>query len=212
MTSNSARCLSAWLLAAVLLFRGGNAIRESFQTRTWQPINALVTESDARWVEHRPAVGRSMWSYELHLRFVYTVNRRKFTGSRASFSTWGPNENLNPFNSAIARRFPKGTLVIAHYDPLDPSRSVLQPAARLSAWVALALGLLAARLGLIYSRRDTAERQTARGDSAQNRAGATPGERHAGRATTLWWKSDGEAQNEKGPSPGTLTRRDHVGR
>jgi hypothetical protein len=146
VTSNSARCLFAWLLAAVLVFRGGNAIRESFQTRNWQPIHALVTESDARWVEHRLPVRRSMWSYELHLRFVYTIKRRVFTGARASFSAWGPNENLNPFNSAIAHRFPEGTQVIAHYDPLDPSRSVLQPAARPSAWLALALGLLAARL------------------------------------------------------------------
>jgi hypothetical protein len=180
VTSNSARCLFAWLLAAVLVFRGGNAIRESFQTRNWQPIHALVTESDARWVEHRLPVRRSMWSYELHLRFVYTIKRRVFTGARASFSAWGPNENLNPFNSAIAHRFPEGTQVIAHYDPLDPSRSVLQPAARPSAWLALALGLLAARLGLVYSRRVTAERQIGRGDSARNRVGGVRGELDAG--------------------------------
>jgi hypothetical protein len=160
VTSNSARCLFAWLVAAVLLFRGGNAIRESFEARNWRSVDAIVTESDARWIEHTRALGPSMWSYELHLRYRYMIDARQYVGTRASFSAWGPNENFNPFSSAIAARFPAGTHVVARYDPADPSHSVILVAARLSAWMALLLGMLLARLGLIYSRRVELEKKS----------------------------------------------------
>jgi hypothetical protein len=96
---------------------------------------------------------------ELHLRYAYTVGGKEYIGTRASFSAWGPTENLNPFNSAIAHRYPVGARVLAHYDPLDYSHSVLQPAARLSAWVAFLFGLLLAWLGLVYARRAEAEKK-----------------------------------------------------
>jgi hypothetical protein len=143
----------------VLLFRGGQAIRESFEARNWLSVDAIVTESDARWVKHRLPVRKSMWTYELHLRYVYTVNGRKYVGTRASFSAWRPNENFNPFSSTIAADFPVGTHVVAHYDPAAPSRSVLLAPARPSAWVALLLGVLLARLGLMYSRRVQLEKK-----------------------------------------------------
>jgi hypothetical protein len=163
VTSNSARCLGAWLFAAVLLFRGGSAVQQSVSARNWPAVDATVLESDARWVEHHRAVGRSMWSHQLHLRYSYTVGGRGYIGTRASFSAWGQNESFNPFSWMIARRCPVGTRVLAHYDVMDPSRSVLDPAARWSAWIALILGALAARLGLVYSRRVTAEKNAMQG-------------------------------------------------
>ncbi len=159
MTANSARFVSAWIVAVVLLFRGGNAIRESFEARNWPSIPATVTESDARWVEHHLPVHRSMWSYELRLRYAYSIGGREYIGTRASFSAWGPTENFNPFDSAIAHRYPVGAGVLAHYDPLDYSHSVLQPVARLSAWVAFLFGLLLAWLGLVYAQRTEAEKK-----------------------------------------------------
>ncbi len=86
MTSNSARCLLAWLFAAVLLFRGGNAIRESFEVRNWLSVDAIVTESDARWVEHRLPVRKSMSTYELHLRYAYTNNHSPGCTAARTFS------------------------------------------------------------------------------------------------------------------------------
>jgi len=162
VTANSARFVFAWIVAAVLLFRGGNAIRESFEARNWQSIPAIVIESDARWIEHHQPVHKSMWSYELHLRYAHTIGGQEYIGTRASFSAWGPTENFNPFNSAIAHRYPVGAEVLAHYDPLDYSHSVLQPVARLSAWAAFLFGLLLAWLGLVYARRVEAEKKTAR--------------------------------------------------
>ena len=159
MTANSARFVFSWIVAAVLLFRGGNAIRESFEARNWRSIPAIVTESDACWVEHHLPVHKSMWSYELHLRYAYTIGGREYIGTRASFSAWGPTENFNPFNSAIAHRYPVGARVLGHYDPLDYSHSVLQPVARLSAWVAFLFGLLLAWSGLVYARRAEAEKK-----------------------------------------------------
>jgi Protein of unknown function (DUF3592) len=159
VAANSARFVFAWIVAAGLLFRGGNAIRESLEARNWPTIPAVVTESDALWVEHHQAVKRSMWNYELHLRYAYTIGGREYIGSRASFSAWGPTENFNPLNSTIAHRYPVGARVSAHYDPSDYSRSVLQPVARLSAWIAFSLGILLARLGLVYARRVEREKK-----------------------------------------------------
>jgi len=153
MTSNSSRCIFAWIIAAVLLFRAGTAIHDAFQARNWPSLDAIVTESDARWVEHRQPVRRSMWSYQLHLRYEYIVGGRKYIGTRAWFSAWGPTENFNPLNAAVANKFPVGARVQAHYDPLNPSHSVLYKTPRLSVWIAFVLGLLCAKVGMTYARR-----------------------------------------------------------
>jgi uncharacterized protein DUF3592 len=153
VTPNSARCLLAWLFAAVLLFRGGNALRESFVARNWPSANAVVAESDAEWVEHHRSVRMSMWTYELHLRYLYTINGRVYVGSRFSFSGWGPNERFNPFSAKIARDLPVGSSTFAYYDPSDYSRSVLRPAARFPAWIMFVLGMVLARAGFVFSQR-----------------------------------------------------------
>jgi hypothetical protein len=167
VTLNSARCLLAWIFAAILLFRGGNALLESFKARDWPGVQAVVTESDARWVEHHRPVYKSMWTYELHLRYAYTIRSREYIGSRASFSAWGPNENFNPLSSVIAKSLPVGKQVVAHYDPQDYSRSVVEPRVRPSVWIALALGLLMALLGVFYSRRVEGEKREARIQSVE---------------------------------------------
>jgi hypothetical protein len=79
------------------------------------------------------------------LRYTYTIEGRSYVGTRAGFSAWGAAENFNPFNSSIARKFPAGVRVQAHYDPLNPSRSVLETAPRMSVCIALVLGLLLAK-------------------------------------------------------------------
>jgi hypothetical protein len=82
VTPNSLRCVFGWIIAAVLLFRAGTAIYESFKARNWPSVDAIVTESDARWVESRQSVRRSMWSYQLHLRYAYIIARRLRRGCR----------------------------------------------------------------------------------------------------------------------------------
>jgi hypothetical protein len=171
VTLNSARCIFAWIIAAVLLFRAGTALHDAFKARTWPRLNAIVTESDARWAEHRQPVRRSMWTYQLHLRYVYLVDGRKYIGTRESFSAWGPTENFNPFNSAIAGKYPVGAQVQAYYDPTDPSRSVLQKNPRPSAWIALVLGLFIAKLGIRYSRRVAEEKNPLAAAAAGLRSG-----------------------------------------
>jgi hypothetical protein len=94
-----------------------------------------------------------MWTYELHLRFAYTVGAQHYIGTRASFSTWAPNENFNPLNQLVASRFPAGKHVMAHYDPQNHSRSILEPRPAASAWIALVLGMLFALFGLTYFYR-----------------------------------------------------------
>jgi hypothetical protein len=54
-----------------------------------------------------------MWTYELNLRYAYMIDSREYIGTRLSFSAWGPNENFNPFSSAIAADFPAGAHVEA---------------------------------------------------------------------------------------------------
>ena len=165
MTPNSARCVFSWILASMLLFRAGTALYESFEARNWPSLDAIITESDARWVAHQRSVRMSMWSYQLHLRYVYTIGGRSYIGARASYSAWGPTENFNPFNSAIASKFPSGARVQAHYDPLNPSHSVLEKAPRLSVWIALVLGVLFAKVSMTYARRVEEEKKQLAGKS-----------------------------------------------
>ena len=103
-----------------------------------------------------------MWAYELHLRYRYLVNGQIYVGTRPFFSAWGPKESFNPLVGEIARTFPVRREVMAHYDPQEPSSSVLVPTAQPSAWVALVLGILLAWAGRIYGGRVELEKQSAR--------------------------------------------------
>jgi hypothetical protein len=64
---------------------------------------------------------------------------------------------INPFAAALAHALPVGTVVPVHYDPRDPTRSVLEPRARASAWIALLAGIGWAMVGRRYWRRALAE-------------------------------------------------------
>lgn len=128
MIGNSLRFLLTFVFAMLLLFRGGGALLESFQARSWQTTEAVVTESTAGWVGHQRAMYKSVLRYELQVRYVYSVNGRAYTSLRVRFSPWGPNENFNPAISSILNKYPVGTQVHAHFDPIDPAHSVLEPA------------------------------------------------------------------------------------
>jgi len=153
MTWNSLRFLATFVLAMLLLFRGGAALLQSFQARNWQTTEAVVTESTAGWVGHQRAMYKSVMSYELHVRYAYSVNGRAYTSLRVRFSPWGPNENFNPSISNILNRYPVGTQVHAHFDPLDPAHSVLEPAPTLSDWIFLSASLVLTINCVRYGRR-----------------------------------------------------------
>jgi hypothetical protein len=119
VTANSTRCVVAWLLALILVFRAGSAGYGAMSARHWSPTTATIAESDARWVEVPRSVRTSMWSYKLHIRYVYTVGDQTYSGTRAGFSAWGPDDNLNPFNSSTARAFPVGAEETGHVYELN---------------------------------------------------------------------------------------------
>lgn len=87
-----------------------------------------------------------MWAYHLDMGYEYEVNGRRYEGHRVSFSAWDPQYSLNLLNSWTAARYPAGTLASVHFDPLDPSRSVLEPGIQFSAWIAIILGIIFIRL------------------------------------------------------------------
>jgi hypothetical protein len=154
---NFIRYVLAWSLALVLLYRGGNAISQSLGARAWPITAGVVHESDARWIAGHYRLAAPIWSYQLHLRYAYRVAGKEYIGTRASFGGWGEVELNNPFAAALAHALPVGAVVPVHYDPRDPTRSVLEPRARASAWIALLAGIGLAMVGRRYWRRALAE-------------------------------------------------------
>ena len=154
------------VLAAVLLFRGLGALWESVQARNWPVAQAVVTTSESGWVAHHRALYRNVWSYQIHMRYIYTVNGQEYTGTRIRFSFWGPNENFNPLMSTMLRKYPVGTRTLACFDPLDPSQSVLDASPDLADWLAVALGIGLVVIGVGYARRVQADKRAAKSHHA----------------------------------------------
>jgi len=141
-------------------------LRESAQARNWPFAQAVVTASGSGWVAHHRALHLSVWSYEIHMRYAYTVNGHEYTGTRIRFSLWGPKENFNPLIFTILRKYPAGTRTLVYFDPLDPSHSVLDPSPALADWLAVAMGIGLVLIGVGYARRVQADKRAAKSHHA----------------------------------------------
>ncbi len=96
------------------------------------------------------------------MRYAYAVDGHEYTGSRIRFSLYGPNENFNPFISTMLRKYPVGTRTLAHFDPLDPSRSVLDPSSAPADWFAVVMGIGLVVIGIRYAQRVQAAKRAAK--------------------------------------------------
>jgi hypothetical protein len=104
-----------------------------------------------------------MLSYQLHLRYSYSVGSRQFVGTVASFGPWGTEENMNPFGARLAAALPPGSKVNVYFNPADPARSVIDPHVRPSSWTALLMGMGLAIAGFRFAALAEKEKRLAAG-------------------------------------------------
>jgi hypothetical protein len=84
----------------------------------WPTTTGVVNESSVKGSE-----GRRRPSYRLELRYSYEVDGQSYDGDQAQFGPTRVTEKL-PIET-LAKRYPQGAQVTVHYDPDDPSTSVL---------------------------------------------------------------------------------------
>ena len=112
------------------------------ETRHWETTpgtmvaSSIVTEAVGTYLGRTG--NRTMRGNRLHLTYAYTVDTTKYTGSQWSAlppSTW-------PATHAMLRKYPAGGGVVVHYDPHDPTQSVLDTSWPIGRYLQLACALL----------------------------------------------------------------------
>jgi len=138
--------LACWLFGVFLIYRGARAAYEGARSSRWPAAQGRITRSAAYWGLARRGI-QTMWAYRLDINYQYEAGGRTYEGHRVSFSAWDPQHSLNLFNGWTAARYPAGTAVSVHFDPADPALSVIESGVRISAWMAMLLGIILIRLG-----------------------------------------------------------------
>ncbi len=125
---------SSLFIAFGLFFaaKGFEAHRQGVASLTWPVAKATITES-------RLESGGKKTS--LRVRYVYQAQGKNLTGTRVAFASYSSDAH------AWARRFSADSLVDVHYNPSDPSDSVLVPGNQKAARFITGFGLVFAAGG-----------------------------------------------------------------
>jgi Protein of unknown function (DUF3592) len=102
------------------------------KSKSWPTVNGEVIVSDAALT----FIGLYIWLWWPLIRFRYVVNGQLY--ERNSWQFGRSNFGSNRRAEKIASRFPVGTKVHVHFDPLDPEIAVFDcgdDAARRGIWV-----------------------------------------------------------------------------
>lgn len=133
-------CLIFLVAGSVLIGAFYQERQTAQQAMTWPEAEGEVVEF---------AVGQMQQKGLPHVRMIYryTVRNETFQGSRIVFGS---------FDLGDVRRwqdyYETGKLIPVFYDPDQPSRAVLEPAARASTWVMPIFGGVLLTGGLLMSR------------------------------------------------------------
>ena len=136
------------VLVGVALAKAWRAIMEWRRYRkseNWVPVNGLVTESEV--VYEYGSEDNSTHTPSIH--YTYQVMGQSYEGSLISFGSAGVKYGNHKKAAKVIAPHPIGSQPLIHYDPDDPSKSVLERKYNLSSAVSgLLFGLGGA--GLIY--------------------------------------------------------------
>jgi hypothetical protein len=91
-------------------------------------------------------------SYTKHLQYRYTVAGKEYVGERIKLLGTQSSTSREGIEKLLAR-YPAGTKVPVHYDPLDPSRAVLETGYSWGSILFLALGLCGAAIFVLVLLR-----------------------------------------------------------
>lgn len=116
------------------------AMMHAIQALSWDTTQGVVTQSfvDSRGSNYAPRV-----------EYTYAVGDRQFTGSQITFGG-----TINTAGSADARqtvaKYPTGKRIAVHYEPDNPSSSVLETGISATSSFAFFLGLILSGVGLFF--------------------------------------------------------------
>lgn len=117
--------------AAIFLFIGGLLLfiairtkRKALLSEDWPAVDGLVISSTLQEYAHLESEkGRAVHIYEPQVTYQYSVDAQPFSSNRISA---GVSRFDKRTAEKILKRYPPGTKVHVHYNPLEPQESVLE--------------------------------------------------------------------------------------
>lgn len=125
--SNGSRILYACLGLALILMGGGGTFwlwrsyQHALETRSWQPVEALVVSSELltdRATPHSPV------RYTAAVRYRYTINGKTHTSSRIK-RVDGPSSHKQKAE-ALVETYRTGRTVTCYVNPAQPDFAILE--------------------------------------------------------------------------------------
>ena len=111
---------AAAMLAAIVLGLAGVGVTGSGLVRAY--LASSWPETSASIVSLRRVPQTQDSAERVELEYVFAVGETEYRGDRVSYTTiWGTF-----FTDATYERYPVGAVRTVHYDPVDPTRSVLE--------------------------------------------------------------------------------------
>jgi hypothetical protein len=115
------------IIGLVLLLMGIAQVKKAKAAATWPVIPGVVLSSGLQEKRHRNAkTHRVSVTYEPQIQYQYALMGQNYTGSAISFGSTSYDYNTASRKLAL---YPQGAPVQVHYDPIDPSKAVLEPKA-----------------------------------------------------------------------------------
>lgn len=129
--------LSLFLVAGIATsIWGWTIILRSRRTRSWPAVDGAISQCAASDSDALPEI-----------EFSYTVAARDYRCGHTFPGGTTPSQELI---ASYVLKYPVGTKVKVHYDPVHPERATLEPGLARGDWMILVLGIIATVLGAAF--------------------------------------------------------------
>ncbi|PKN84982.1 MAG: hypothetical protein CVU46_12575 [Chloroflexi bacterium HGW-Chloroflexi-8] len=129
------------VMAFLQYFRAKKAATE------WQTVQGVVQDSELSIRHARSSSGTSSTQYRPKVTYQFQVNGQSISNDSIAFGD--SNMSRNKAEEKLSE-YPKGALVMVHYDPADPAKSVLETKAN-SFVTNLVVGILVLVVGVVLA-------------------------------------------------------------
>lgn len=138
------------LFAALFVVSGFRRMAAGSATRRWPSAPGRITRSAVATEHTTDGDGGTYEVFEPEVHYTFDVAGETRTGDTIRI-----HPRVFPSRDEaeeIAEQYPEGAEVRVHYDPADPSRTVLEPGTGRSPWSAFAMAIVLA-LAALYAAR-----------------------------------------------------------
>lgn len=131
-------CLIAW---------SGYEIKGSRESGSWPSAQGTITSSGMSKRTTRDSNHRTRTTYYPKIGFHYTVDGRKYAGSRIQFGT-GETGGSMKWAQKVVNKYPSGKKVNVYYNPQEPNYGVLEAGITWRSIIFLLSGILFFTVGV----------------------------------------------------------------